>query len=67
VPLLRGLAPVLEKYDAAVDSGERLGISGITFYELQRGALDPRFSRKKAVLEALLNYFELVLPDFHNY
>ena len=58
---------VLEQYDQAIDQGEVLGISALTYYELQRGAFDPRFTRRKATLEEFLDNLKLIIPDFHTY
>ncbi len=65
--LVRKSLSVLEQYDQAIDQGEVLGISALTYYELQRGAFDPRFVRRKATLEEFLDNLELVIPDFHTY
>jgi tRNA(fMet)-specific endonuclease VapC len=65
--LVKDSKVVFEKYDTAIDNNEDLGISGITFYELQRGAFSPQFARKRQVLEDLMGNFELVLPDFHTF
>ncbi len=65
--LIRDSKQVLKNYDDALDRSEILGISGVTYYELQRGALDPRFARKKQILEAFLENLELIMPDFHTY
>jgi tRNA(fMet)-specific endonuclease VapC len=62
--LVKDSKVVFEKYDTAIDNNEDLGISGITFYELQRGAFSPQFARKRQVLEDLMGNFELVLPDY---
>jgi tRNA(fMet)-specific endonuclease VapC len=65
--LVRKSKSVLEQYDQAIDQGEVLGISALTYYELQRGAFDSRFARRKETLEEFLDNLELVIPDFHTY
>jgi tRNA(fMet)-specific endonuclease VapC len=65
--IVRRNVSVLEKYNAAIDQGEILGISAITYYELRRGAFAPTFVRLKSALEILLDDLELVMPDFHTY
>jgi tRNA(fMet)-specific endonuclease VapC len=65
--LIRNSAVVLERYDEALNQSETLAISAITFYELQRGAFDSKFSRRRPILEAFLDNLELLIPDFHTY
>jgi tRNA(fMet)-specific endonuclease VapC len=65
--IIRHRADVLEAYNAALDRGETLGISAVTYYELRRGAFDHRFTRLKPALDIMIEDLEIVMPDFHTY
>ena len=65
--IVRRNTSVIENYNAAIDRGDTLGISAITYYELRRGAFAPQFVRLKPALEIMLEDLELVIPDFHTY
>jgi tRNA(fMet)-specific endonuclease VapC len=65
--IVRHNTQVLGHYNSALDGGEILSISAVTFYELKRGEPAPQFARLKPALGILLEDLELVIPDFHTY
>ena len=66
--LMRGDVHIWEKLDALTDEKHcELCISGVTYYELKRGLIATKATRKIQILEQLLSRFKVVMMDFAMY
>lgn len=61
--LLTGRVGVAERFEYALSEGHTLTLNAVSYYELKRGLVLPRFSRRLSQFEAFLAAYESLPMD----